>query len=67
MPFFSLPMGYLLDFLFKQKLWIKTLGIFITLFLIYLNIRMVNAHDTGWYGDAWTWKTYFETLGIVWK
>jgi hypothetical protein len=64
MPFFSLPMGYLLDILFKQKLWLKTFGVLMTLFLIYLNIRMTNLHDGGWYGDAWTWKTYFETIGF---
>jgi hypothetical protein len=67
MPFFSLPMGYLLDILFKQKLWLKTLGVLMTLFLIYLNIRMTNLHDSGWYGDAWTWKTYFETIGFPLK
>jgi hypothetical protein len=67
MPFFSLSMGYLLDFLFKQKLWLKTIGVLMTLFLIYLNIRMVNAHDGGWFGDEWTWKSYFATIGIVLK
>lgn len=67
MPFFSLPMAYLLDILFKQKIILKTFGVLVILLLIYLNIRMTNAHEGGWYGDQWTWKTYFYTIGIPLK
>jgi hypothetical protein len=62
MPFFSLPMAYLFDFLFKQKLWIKTMGILTALILIFMNIKMTNAHEGGWFGDDWTWAAYWRTL-----
>lgn len=64
-PFFAISIGTALQYLYRQSAIVQKITTSIVLILIWLNIRMIILHDTGWFGENWTWASYWNIIKIA--
>lgn len=69
---FSIPVGILLDSLFRQKIFLVKMLVFtLMILMIYVNIRYITVYyrfERCWFGSTWDWEHYrrsFEKAGIL--
>jgi hypothetical protein len=70
--FLAIPLAWFLQWVVSPgRGWLKSIFVFLLLFMIYANIRYVTAfyrYDRCWYGSTWDWGTYgrsWSKAGVI--